>query len=237
MAGVATVAPSHGTKRGMAKQGAAQELSGRLSSEGLYGRWAPLYDLIFDLPFHPGRLAAARAAAAAGAMGEVLVVGVGTGLELGLLPKGLRVTGVDISVRMLALARERVARRSLSQVKALQVMDAAALEFPDARFDVALAPYVMSVVPSPPRALDEMWRVLKPGGHIVIVNHFSAERGWRARIEAAMEKSASWLGWHPVFPYAAVGDWLAARDDAELVENRQIAPFRLFTLLKIRKKP
>jgi phosphatidylethanolamine/phosphatidyl-N-methylethanolamine N-methyltransferase len=236
--GVATLLPSLGTKRGMAKQGAAQELSGRLSSEGLYGRWAPLYDLIFDLPFHPGRLAVAGAtAAAAGATGEVLVVGVGTGLELGLLPKGLRVTGVDISVRMLTLARERVARRSLSQVKALQVMDAAALEFPDARFDVAVAPYVMSVVPSPPRALDEMWRVLKPGGHIVIVNHFSAETGLRARIEGAMEKSASWLGWHPVFPYAAVGDWLAARKDAALVESRLIAPFRLFTLLKIRKSP
>jgi phosphatidylethanolamine/phosphatidyl-N-methylethanolamine N-methyltransferase len=230
--------PSHGTKRGMAKQGAAQELTGRLSSDGLYGRWAPLYDLIFDLPFHPGRLAAARATAAvAGATGEVLVVGVGTGLELGLLPKGLRVTGVDISAQMLALARERVARRSLSQVKALQVMDATALEFPNNRFDVAFAPYVMSVVPSPSRALDEMWRVLRPGGHIVIVNHFSAESGLRARIEGAMEQSASWLGWHPVFPYAAVGDWLAERRDAELVESRVIAPFRLFTLLKIRKTP
>jgi phosphatidylethanolamine/phosphatidyl-N-methylethanolamine N-methyltransferase len=221
----------------MAKQGTAPELAARLSTDGLYGRWAPLYDLIFDLPFHPGRLAAARAAAAAaGPNGEVLVVGVGTGLELGLLPKELSITGIDLSARMLTLARERVTRQALRQVKALQVMDAVALEFPAARFDVALAPYVMSVVPSPARALDEMWRVLKPGGQIVIVNHFSAERGLRARTEAAMEKSASWLGWHPVFPYAAVGDWLAARQDAELVEKRQIAPFRLFTLLRLRKK-
>jgi phosphatidylethanolamine/phosphatidyl-N-methylethanolamine N-methyltransferase len=234
--GMAAVAPLLGTKRAMAKQGTAQELATRLSSDGLYGRWAPLYDLIFDLPFHPGRLAAASATGtAAGASGDVLVVGVGTGLELGLLPKGLRVIGVDISAQMLGLARERVARRALSQVKALQVMDAAALEFPDHRFDVALAPYVMSVLPSPKDALDEMWRVLRPGGHIVIVNHFSSEKGVRARIEAAMEKSASWLGWHPVFPYAAVGDWLTARPDAKLVERRSIAPFRLFTLLKIRK--
>ena len=221
----------------MAKQGAAHPFAARLSSDGLYGRWAPLYDLIFDLPFHPGRWAAAQAASeAAGASGEVLVVGVGTGLELGLLPKTLSVTGIDLSSPMLAIARERVARRGLRQVKALQVMDAAALEFSSARFDVALAPYVMSVVPSPARALDEMWRVLKPGGQIVIVNHFSAERGLRARTEAAMERSASWLGWHPVFPYAAVGDWLAAHKDAELVERRQVAPFRLFTLLRVRKK-
>ena len=55
------------------------------STEAVYGRWAPIYDLIFDLPFHPGRLAAARAAGeAAGVNGELLVVGVGTGLELGI---------------------------------------------------------------------------------------------------------------------------------------------------------
>jgi phosphatidylethanolamine/phosphatidyl-N-methylethanolamine N-methyltransferase len=221
----------------MVKQGAAPQLAARLSSDGLYGRWAPLYDLIFDLPFHPGRLAAARATAdAAGQTGEVLVVGVGTGLELGLLPKTLRVTGIDLSARMLTIARERVARRALRQVKALQIMDAAALDFPAGRFDVAFAPYVLSVVPSPARALDEMWRVLRPGGQIVIMNHFSADRGLRAHIEAAMEKSASWLGWHPEFPYSVFGDWLASRDDAELVEKRQVAPFRLFTLLRVRKK-
>lgn len=220
----------------MAKQSAARPLSAPLSSDGLYGRWAPLYDLIFDLPFHPGRSAAAQAVAeAAGATGDVLVVGVGTGLELGLLPKRLQVTGIDLSARMLAIARERVARKALRQVISLQVMDAAALDFPAGRFNVALAPYVMSVVPSPARALNEMWRVLRPGGEIVIVNHFSAERGFRARIEQAMEQSASWLGWHPVFPYAAVGSWLAGRNDAELVERRSIAPFRLFTLLRIRK--
>jgi phosphatidylethanolamine/phosphatidyl-N-methylethanolamine N-methyltransferase len=219
----------------MAKQSAARPLAAPLSSDGLYGRWAPIYDLIFDLPFHPGRSAAARAAAAAaGAAGDVLVVGVGTGLELGLLPKRLQVTGIDLSARMLAIARERVARKGLRQVK-LQVMDAAALDFPAGRFDVALAPYVMSVVPSPARALDEMWRVLKPGGEIVIVNHFSDERGLRAQIEQAMEQSAAWLGWHPVFPYSAVGDWVAGRKDAELVERRPIAPFGMFTLLRIRK--
>jgi phosphatidylethanolamine/phosphatidyl-N-methylethanolamine N-methyltransferase len=220
----------------MVKHSATTRFDARLSSDGLYGRWAPLYDLIFDLPFHPGRSAAARAASdAAGANGEILVVGVGTGLELALLPRSVRVVGIDLSSQMLTIARERVARKGLRQIKALQVMDAAALEFPAARFDVALAPYVMSVVPSPAKALDEMWRVLKPAGQIVIVNHFSAERGLRARTEAAMEKSAAWLGWHPVFPFAAVGDWLAGRADVELVEKRPIAPFRLFTLIRLRK--
>lgn len=220
----------------MVKHSAVTPFDARLSSDGLYGRWAPIYDLIFDLPFHPGRSAAAEAAAdAAGANGEILVVGVGTGLELGLLPKSVRVVGIDLSSQMLDIARERVARKGLRQIKALQVMDAAALEYPEARFDVALAPYVMSVVPSPAKALDEMWRVLRPGGEIVIVNHFSAEKGLRARAETAMENSARWLGWHPVFPYAAVGDWIAGRTDVALVEKRPIAPFRLFTLIRLRK--
>jgi phosphatidylethanolamine/phosphatidyl-N-methylethanolamine N-methyltransferase len=70
---------------------------------------------------------------------------------------------------------------------------------------------------------------------MVLMNHFSADGGLRAKTEAALEKSAAWLGWHPQFPYAAVGDWFARRTDAELVEKRQIAPFRLFTLLRIKK--
>jgi len=222
----------------MPHSGAAGTHAAKVVSEAAYSRWAPIYDLIFDLPFHPGRLAAARAAAeAAGEDGTILVVGVGTGLELCLMPKNVRVTGIDLNAAMLKLARERVARKGLRQVKGLQVMDAGALEYPDAQFDVALAPYVMSVVPNPARVLGEMWRVVRPGGQMVVMNHFAAQRGPRAYVEAAMEKSAAWLGWHPQFPYAAVGDWIAAQPDAQLVERRELAPLRLFTLLRVHKVP
>ncbi len=215
---------------------ATPELAASRASQSAYSRWAPIYDLLFDLPFHPGRLvAAATAAQAAGDDGEILVVGVGTGLELGLMPRNVRVTGIDLSAPMLNIARERVAKKALGQVAALHIMDAGALDFAGEQFDVVLAPYVMSVVPSPARALDEMWRVLRPGGQMVLMNHFSAVRGMRARIEAALEKSAGWLGWHPQFPYSAVGDWIGGRPDAALVERREVAPFRLFTLLRVRK--
>ncbi len=212
------------------------ELAGQASTDAAYSRWAPIYDLIFDLPFHPGRSAAAEAAGKATGAGEMLVVGVGTGLELSLLPKSARVTGIDLSAPMLKVARERVARLALGHVKSLQVMDAGALAFAPESFDVALAPYVMSVVPDPGRVLDEMWRVLRPGGQIVIMNHFAAERGPRAWVEAAMERSAGWLGWHPQFPYSAVGDWVADRADARLLERREVAPLRLFTLLRLAKR-
>jgi phosphatidylethanolamine/phosphatidyl-N-methylethanolamine N-methyltransferase len=206
------------------------------TAEAAYSRWAPVYDLIFDLPFHPGRAAAARAAAAAaGPGGEILVVGVGTGLELPLLPGNVLVTGIDISAPMLRAARARVERMELTQVKGLQVMDAAALEFPDAAFDVALAPYVISVVPHPERVLDEAWRVLKPGGTLIVMNHFAASGGLRAGVERRMERAASWLGWHPNFPYSTVGDWIASRADARIVERSELAPMKLFTLLRIEK--
>jgi phosphatidylethanolamine/phosphatidyl-N-methylethanolamine N-methyltransferase len=215
---------------------APAEASANVTAPGAYRRWAPVYDLIFDWPFHPGRLAAARAAsAAAGPNGTILVVGVGTGLELGLLRKDSRVTGIDLSQPMLRLARERAARKRLDYVRDLPVMDAGALAFPDNCFDSTLAPYVLSVVPRPARVLDEMWRVTRPGGTMVVMNHFAATGGLRARAEAALEGATASLGWHSNFPYAAVGDWLAAKPAARLVERRELAPFRLFTLLRIEK--
>ena len=85
-----------------------------------------------------------------------------------LLPGNVLVTGIDISAPMLRAARARVERKGLAQVKGLHVMDAAALEFPDAAFDVALAPYVMSVLPNPEA------RSTKPGGCCVLAAPLSS---------------------------------------------------------------
>ena len=207
------------------------------NTDAAYDRWAPIYDLIFDLPFHPGRLASARAAGEATPMnGELLVVGVGTGLELDLLPQHARITGVDISEPMLEVARERVRRRNLEAVKALTVMDAQAMTFEPARFDCVIAPFVMSVVPDPALTMDNIWNALRPGGEVIIVNHFYGETGLRAAFERWLEHRASWLGWHPAFPFGKIGDWVAAHPDAVWRERRNVAPLNLFTMLRIGKR-
>ena len=50
-----------------------------------------------------------------------------------------------------------------------------------------------------------------------------------------METAAAWLGWHPNFPYSAVGNWIESRPDARIVERSELAPMKLFTLLRIEK--
>eukprot|EP01037_Dinobryon_pediforme_P047956 gene47956-62591_t len=112
-------------------------------------------------------------------------------------------------------------------------MDAMNLEFPDGTFDAAVAPYVLTVVPDPERTLDELVRVVKPGGEIVIVNHIGAERGLIAAIEAQLGKRSAKLGWRPQFPWSIVGDWLAKHPEVKLLERRTLAPFGLFTLIRL----
>jgi phosphatidylethanolamine/phosphatidyl-N-methylethanolamine N-methyltransferase len=134
---------------------------------------------------------------------------------------------------MLRRAAARVHRHTLANVHGLIVMDAMRLAFDDSCFDAVVAPYVLTVVPDPRATLDELLRVVKPGGEIVLVNHVGAERGPIAAIEAWLGRRSASLGWRPQFPWATVADWIAARDRARLVERRAIAPLGLFTLARI----
>lgn len=201
--------------------------------EAAYARWAPVYDLTFTLVMRAGRRAAAAAASRPG--GRLLDVGVGTGLELPMIDRATRITGVDLSRPMLERAATRVRRHGLGNVEGLLVMDAMRLAFPDETFDALVAPYVLTVVPDARASLDEWARVLKGGGEMILVNHIGAERGPVAAAEAWLGRRAARLGWHPQFPWATVGDWLAARPAMRLVERRTLPPFGLFTLARIRK--
>jgi phosphatidylethanolamine/phosphatidyl-N-methylethanolamine N-methyltransferase len=201
--------------------------------EEAYARWAPVYDLAFAVVMAPGRRAAVAAAQRRG--GLILDVGVGTGLELPLFDAKISLVGVDLSEPMLRRAQARVARQNLRQVAGLCVMDATRLAFPAAHFDAVVAPYVLTVVPDPAATLEELARVVKPGGEIVLVNHVGAESGPIAWIEHRLGKKSAKLGWRPEFPWSILGDWILSRPDLKLLEKRKIAPLGLFTLTRIER--
>lgn len=160
--------------------------------EDVYGKIASWYDWFFGPTLHPGRLQALQRMGIK-ADDKVLEVGVGTGINAALYPRDCSVTGVDLSSSMLEKARERVARKGLTNVRLLE-MDAAALTFADNTFDIVYAPYLISVVPDPVRVVLEMNRVCKPGGRVIILNHFRSQNMLVSRIERLISPLTLYVG-------------------------------------------
>ena len=191
-----------------------------------YRRWAGVYDGAF------GWISASARRHAVNEVNRldgtrVLEVGVGTGLALPSYAPGKRVTGIDLSPEMLERARARAAFGRLPWVDELMVMDAEATSFPDATFDTAVAMFVASVVPNPRKLMAELRRVVRPGGHILFVNHFRADRGPRWWVERTLAPASRKLGWHPDFAFEA----LLAPDELSVVRTIPMQPGGLFTLV------
>ena len=139
-----------------------------------YARWAPVYDKTFGALTNVGRKQAVNFIN--GLDGNVLEVGVGTGLALPNYKSSLKVTGIDFSTEMLEKAKAKVATQDLGQVVALKQMDARTLDFPDGSFDTVAAMHVLSVVPEPEKVMTEIARVLRPGGRVVLTTIMSASK-------------------------------------------------------------
>lgn len=198
------------------------------SVRAAYKRWAGVYDGVFGGISANGRRRAVELVNRLPGK-DVLEVGVGTGLALPRYNGGKRITGIDLSAEMLARARSRVQQHRLANVDALLEMDAEQTSFPDASFDIAVAMFVASVVPNPRRLLVELQRVVKPGGHILFINHFAAERGPRWWVEWALAPASRRLGWHPDF---AMGALLSPQQRAA-ARIVPMPPLSLFTLVKL----
>jgi len=157
-----------------------------------YAFLCPVYDVLFNRIFHPGRVAAINLLEIKPG-DRVLEVGIGTGLNLPLYPRDCVVTGIDISAEMLQKARLRSKELGLGGVT-LALMDASNLEYPDNTFDHVLATYVISAVPDPVKTLLEMRRVCKPDGHLVILNHFRSENPLLGAVEWALAPVCTRIG-------------------------------------------
>lgn len=197
--------------------------------EKVYSVLAAVYDAFFDWALGPGRRCAV-ACLPIQPGDRVLEVGVGTGLSLPLYPEQCRITGIDISEAMLdrAVARlEALGRRRVT----LRRMDARTLSFPDASFDHVFAPYVVSVVPEPERVLAEMRRVCKPGGTIVVVNHFKSQGALLGFFERLLTPASQWIGFRLDLPIDVVRN----APGLELVRIERVNLFGLWRLLVLRR--
>ncbi len=182
-----------------------------------YRRWAPVYDETFGAFTAPGRRRAIRRINRRGGA-SVLEVGVGTGLSLRHYGPKVEVTGIDFSADMLARAKARVKAKKLKHVVALERMDARSLAFPDNRFDSVVAMHLISVVPEPERVVSEMARVCRPGGEVLLLNHFLHEKGALAYLGRRLGPLANQLGLALGFHDGAGADLPGARTRRAAVE-------------------
>jgi phosphatidylethanolamine/phosphatidyl-N-methylethanolamine N-methyltransferase len=139
------------------------------SMEGIYSFYSPFYDLIFGKMLEAGRRQALHYLNPANR--KVLEVGIGTGLTLRHYPKSCQIVGIDISAKMIERAKKRVKEMGNGLHVELEVMDACQMKFADNTFDAVLSPYVITTVQDPYQFCQEMFRVCKPGGQIIIVNN------------------------------------------------------------------
>jgi phosphatidylethanolamine/phosphatidyl-N-methylethanolamine N-methyltransferase len=159
----------------------------------IYGAYSHVYDIIFKRLFLPRIKHAIRSMDIQ--PGErVLDVGVGTGLSLPFFPKDCTVVGIDYSGDMLKKARKKVRVRGMDNVELIE-MDAMDVDFKDDTFDKVFISHVVSVVPDPFKVMEEIKRVCKSGGRVVVVNHFKSTNDFFAALEKVFNPISKKIGW------------------------------------------
>lgn len=103
------------------------------------------------------------------AHGSVLEVAIGTGLNMSCYPEDIDLSGIDLSPAMLEYARRRC--DELGRTADLREGDAQRLDFPDDSFDTVVSTFSLCGVPDDRGAVAEMWRVLRPGGRLLLADH------------------------------------------------------------------
>ncbi|HLO29084.1 MAG TPA: methyltransferase domain-containing protein, partial [Anaerolineales bacterium] len=138
----------------------------------IYRLWAPIYDSTVNRFFMSGRKRALELLHLQ--PGErVLIVGVGTGADLPLLPAGVNATGIDLSPDMLAKARLKLpaCRATVELIQG----DAQVLLMPEDSCDAAILNLILSVVPDSRACLQSTLRAVKPGGRLVVFDKFQPD--------------------------------------------------------------
>ena len=191
----------------------------------LYYNLASFYEY-FAAPVYTGRIHSTLRSLSLAKGAKVLEIGVGTGISLPAYPETLHVTAIDLSRDMLDQAAAKIEAQGWEHIE-LRQMDALNLEFRDEHFDCVVAFHVASVVPNIQQMMREMMRVCKPGGTLVVINHFRSPRIWVAAAMDKLNPVTRVLGWRIDLPVDEVVN------TAHLRVTRQFktSPTSLFTVV------
>lgn len=158
---------------------------------------------------------------------KVLEVGVGTGMSLESYPTNVSMTGVDLSEAMLAEAEDLIARKRWTHIQVMP-MNAEELTFADSSFDIVTSFHTISVVSRPQAMMAEIVRVCKPGGRVLLINHFRSDNPLIARVVDSAGNITQRLGWRTDIELDEVIKELPLRMDHRYKPN----PISLFTVLE-----
>jgi len=157
---------------------------------------------------------------------DVLLLGVGTGLDLPHLPTQHRYVGLDLTAAMLVRAHRRAAGMQFASLRG----DAQRLPFDDASFDVAVLHLILAVVPAPTLCLAEAVRVLRPGGQLLVFDKFlrRGEAGWKRALNPLTRHVATRLD-------VVFEDVLEAVDGIKVTANEAALASGWFRLIRLEK--
>ncbi|MBI5587735.1 MAG: class I SAM-dependent methyltransferase [Deltaproteobacteria bacterium] len=163
------------------------------SIKKIYAGYSSVYDALFKRFFYP-RIKHAITYMDIKPGDRILDVGVGTGLSLSVFPRYCSVVGIDLSTEMLRKAKQKIDENRLDNIKVLS-MDAMSVGFKDDSFDKVFISHVVSVVPDPYKVMQEVKRVCRKGGQVVIVNHFKSKNKLLETVEKIINPVCKKIGW------------------------------------------
>ena len=196
----------------------------------IYADFSHFYDKIFERIFFP-RIARVIASLRIPPGARVLELGVGTGLSLSAYPAHCEVAGVDLAQDMLDQAADKIRENGWRHIS-LRQMDALHLEFPSDAFDYVTAFHVVSVVPDAVRMMAEARRVCRPGGKLVIINHFRSERPLIGSIVDLADPVTRKLGWRTTLKLVDIIDGAPV----SIEQKFKTSPRSLFTVVIARNE-
>ena len=222
----------HGRRHGMGPRRKSTEADlPRSEDSRLYRQFIPAYEMLFPVLVRKRIWSAIKELDLAAGM-RVLEVGVGTGTSLQAYPQDIDYVGIDLSTDMLAVAQRKILQERWGHLK-VQQGNAEQLDFADASFDCVTTFHTVSVVSSPERMMREIARVVKPGGKVLVINHFRSPRPWLANMIDRADPVTRHLGWRTDLECEAVIRELPLQID----RCYKTSPMSLFTVVRATRLP